>query len=142
MSEATVRSRKEDDVLQRSMKKVKESPRDHAGHEPLLPNSDVEGRSYRDKLVGVCPRAFEKAFNFGNAMEMEVETNDEADEDLPSEAIVQLNGNKKGKIQAAWKYALIVKVLGKTVGYHFLTLKNIYFKVLFIHSLKEVLFNL
>ena len=137
-----VRSRKEDDVLQRSMKKVKESPQDHAGHEPLLPNSDVEGRSYRDKLVGVCPRAFEKAFNFGNAMEMEVETNDEADEDLPSEAIVQLNGNKKGKIQAAWKYALIVKVLGKTVGYHFLTLKNIYFKVLFIHSLKEVLFNL
>ena len=124
MSEATVRSRKEDDILQRSTKKVKESHQDHAGHEPLLPNSDVEGRSYRDKLVGVCPRAFEKAFDFGNAMEMEVETNDEADEDLPSEAIVQLNGNKKGKIRAAWKYVFIVKVFGKTVGYHFLTLEK------------------
>ena len=137
-----VRSKKEDDVLQRSMKKVKESPRDHAGHEPLLPNSDVEGKSYRDKLIGVWPGAFEKAFDFGNAMEMEAETDNEADEDLPSEAIVQLNGNKKGKIRAAWKYVLIVKVFGKTIGYHFLTLKKIYFKVLFIHSLKEALFNL
>ena len=73
---------------------------------------------------------------------MEAETDNEADEDLPSEAIVQLNGNKKGKIRAAWKYVLIVKVFGKTVGYHFLTLKKIYFKVLFIHSLKEALFNL
>ena len=142
MSEATVRSRKEDDVLQRSMKKVKESHRDHAGHEPLLPNSDVEGKSYRDKLIGVWPGAFEKAFDFGNAMEMEAETDNEANEDLPSEAIVQLNENKKGKIRAAWKYVLIVKVFGKTVGYHFLTLKKIYFKVLFIHSLKEALFNL
>ena len=98
MSKATVRSREEDDVLQRSTKKVKESHRDHAGHEPLLPNSDVEGRSYRDKHVGACPRVFEKAFDFGNAMEMEAETDDEADEDLLGEAMVRLNGDRNGKI--------------------------------------------
>ena len=98
MSEATVRSKEEDDVLQWSTKKVKESHRDHVGHEPLLPNSDVEGRSYRDKLVGACPGAFEKAFNFGNAMEMEAETDDEADEDLPGKATVRLNGDRNGKI--------------------------------------------
>ena len=87
MSEATVRSREEDDVLQWSIKKVKEIHQDHVGHEPLLPNLDVEGRSYRDNPVGACPGAFEKAFDFGNAIEMEAET-DEADEDLPGEATV------------------------------------------------------
>ena len=87
MSEATVRSREEDDVLQQSIKKVKESHQDHVGHEPLLPNLDVEGRSYRDNLVGACPGAFEKAFDFGNAIEMEAKT-DEANEDLLGEATV------------------------------------------------------
>ena len=37
MSEATVRSRKEDDVLQRSMKKVKESHQDHAAMNHYFP---------------------------------------------------------------------------------------------------------
>ena len=87
MSEATVRSREEDDVLQQSIKKVKESHQDHVGHEPLLPNLDVEGRSYRDNPVGACPGAFEKAFDFGNAIEMEAKT-DEANEDLLGEATV------------------------------------------------------
>lgn len=83
-----VRSREEDDVLQRSTKKVKECHREHAGHEPPLPNSNMDGRSYRDKLVGACLGAFEKAFDFVNAMEMEAETNDEVDEDLPGKATI------------------------------------------------------
>ena len=58
----------------------------------------MEGRSYRDKLVGACPGAFEKAFNFGNAMEMEAETDDEANEDLLGEAMVRLNEGRNGKI--------------------------------------------
>ena len=97
MSEATVRSREEDDVLQWSTKKVKESHRDHVGHEPLLPNSDVEGRSYRDKHVGACPRAFEKAFDFGNVMEMEAETDDEDDEDLLGKLWFDSMGTGMGK---------------------------------------------
>ena len=111
-----MRTREEDDVLQRSTNKVKENHRDLASNEPLRPILYVEGRSYKDRLVGVCPRAFEKAFDIENTMEMEVVT----DEDSPGVATVRLTGDRKGKIRAAWKDALIVKVFGKTVGYHFL----------------------
>lgn len=120
MSEASVRSRKEDHILQRSTKKVKESHRDSFGHKNQRPNSKVEGRSYRDKLVGECTGGFEKKFEVENTMEMETMSNDETEEDLPSKATVSLSGDRKGKILAAWTNALIVKVFGKTVGYHFL----------------------
>ena len=115
-----MRTREEDDVLQWGTKKVKENHHDLVGHEPLCPGLDVEGRSYRDRLVGVCPGAFEKAFDFENTLEMEAVTDNEADEGSLGEATVQLTGDMKGKIRAAWKDALIVKVFGKTIGYHFL----------------------
>lgn len=121
MSEATVWSREEEDVLQQSTKKVKESHRDLANHKLLHSNFDAEGRSYRDRLVGMCLGAFEKAFDFENTMETEVVTDNEAEEDCPGEATVRLTSNKKSKIRAAWKDALIVKVFGKTVGFSYLT---------------------
>lgn len=80
----------------------------------------MEGRSYRDKLEGECTGGFEKKFEVENTMEMETKSNDETEEDLPSKATVSLSGDRKGKILAAWTNALIVKVFGKTVGYHFL----------------------
>ena len=122
MSEATIRSREEDDVLQRSTKN--ESHRDLVGHELLCSNLDVEGRSYRDKLVGVCPGALEKAFDIESTIEMEAMTNDRVDEDCPGEATVRLTGNRKGKIQVAWKDALTVKVFGKIVGYYLVSLRK------------------
>ena len=51
-SESTVRSREEDDALQRSTKKVKESYRDRDS--PKRPSSDRGGGggSYKEKLIG------------------------------------------------------------------------------------------
>ena len=120
MSEASVRSREEDNVLQRSTKKVKENHRDSLGHKNQRLNSDVEGRSYRDKLVGECSRVFEKVFEVENTMEMEAMSDDDLEEDLPGEATIRITEDRKCKIRAAWTNALIVKVFGKTFGYHFL----------------------
>ncbi|XP_065616924.1 uncharacterized protein LOC136062138 [Quercus suber] len=111
MSEASVRSREEDDVLQRSTKMVKENQN---------PISIMEGRSYRDKLVGECIGVFEIVFDVENVTEMETMSDDEANEDLPGVATVHLSGGRKGKIRVASTNALIVKVFGKAVGYHFL----------------------
>ena len=65
----------------------------------------MEGRSYRDKLVGKCSRVFEKVFEkvfeVENTMEMEVMLDDDLEEDLPGEATVRITGDRKGKIQAA-----------------------------------------
>ena len=112
MSEASVRSREEDNVLQRSTKKVKENHQDSLGHENQRLNSDMEGRSYRDKLVGECLGVFEKVFEVENTMEMEAMSDDDLEENLSGKAIVRITGDRKGKIQAAWTNALIVKVFG------------------------------
>ena len=42
--------------------------------------------SYRDKLVGSIPRAFEKAFGFDSAMQEDVES-DQEDEDIQTDDI-------------------------------------------------------
>ena len=112
MSEASIRFREEDDILQRSTKKVKENHQDSLGHENQRLNSDVEGRSYRDKLVGECLGVFEKVFEVENTMEMEAMSDDDLEENLLGKAIVRITGDRKGKIQAAWTNALIVKVFG------------------------------
>ena len=112
MSEASIRFREEDDILQRSTKKVKENHQDSLGHENQRLNSDVEGRSYRDKLVGECLGVFKKVFEVENTMEMEAMSDDDLEENLSGKAIVRITGDRKGKIQAAWTNALIVKVFG------------------------------
>ena len=73
---------------------------------------DVEGRSYRDKLVGECLGVFKKVFEVENTMEMEAMSDDDLEENLSGKAIVRITGDRKGKIQAAWTNALIVKVFG------------------------------
>lgn len=46
---------------------------------------------------------------------------DHEEEDLPPrEVVVRLSGARKSRIRAAWNNALIVKVFGKTIGYHYL----------------------
>lgn len=49
-----------------------------------------------------------------------MESNDEFYEPPLGEKVVRFSGNMKTKIRALWVNALIVKVFGKTVGYHFL----------------------
>ncbi|XP_075670276.1 uncharacterized protein LOC142640060 [Castanea sativa] len=110
MSESAIRSREEDEELQRSTKKVKDSHR--VGASQIF--------SFKEKLIGEIPRAFEQAFDFENHMDTEVESNNEFSEIPLGEAVVRLSGERKASIQAPWANALIVKVFGRTMGYHFL----------------------
>jgi len=65
MSEATVRSREEDDELQHSINKVKENHSLGARHNTLGSSSKEGSKSYKEKLLGEIPRAFEQPFDFG-----------------------------------------------------------------------------
>ena len=100
-SEFAIRSREEDDALQQSTKKVKESYHDRDS--PEQPSSDRGGGggSYKEKLIGLNPSAFEHKFAFENDMDTEVES-DADEEDLPpEEVVVKLFGARKAGIRAA-----------------------------------------
>lgn len=120
MSKTAVRSKEEDEELQRNTKKVKDSHRGGAslvGHHPHLGG---ESLSFKEKLIGEIPGAFKQAFDLENHMDMEVESDDEFSEIPLGEAVVKLSGERKASIRAPWANALIMKVFGRTVGYHFL----------------------
>ncbi|KAL0004807.1 hypothetical protein SO802_012368 [Lithocarpus litseifolius] len=101
MSETAIRSREEDEELQRSTKT----------------DANV---SYKEKLLKEIPGAFEHAFKFGFNVDTEAESDDEFPELPLGEKAVRFFGSMKTKIRAPWLNALIMKVFGKTVGYHFL----------------------
>ena len=63
------------------------------------------------------PGAFEKAFAFENDMEAKVELDDETSDLEASIAVVNLSREIKANIRAHWSNALIVKVIGKMLGY-------------------------
>ncbi|XP_065636434.1 uncharacterized protein LOC136070422 [Quercus suber] len=54
-------------------------------------------------------------------MDMEVEFDDESADIAAGIAAVNLSGTRKANLRALWSNALIIKVIGKTVGYQFLT---------------------
>ena len=83
------------------------------------------GLSYKDTLVGELPGAFEQAFDFNNEMEYDATSDDKFENLPPGEVVVKLSGERKNKIRALWATALIVKVFGKTMGFHFLHLRLI-----------------
>ena len=82
-------------------------------------------KSYKEKLVGEIPGAFKQAFDFESNMETEIELDDEFIDLSPSEVVVKLSRERKGKMHAPWANALIVKFFSKNVGYHFLHSKLI-----------------
>lgn len=98
MSEAAMRSREEDEELQRSTKKVKENHSLGTRHNTLGPSSEGGSKSYKEKLLGEIPRAFEQAFDFGFNMEMEVELDDEFSNFTLGEKAIKFSGNMKAKI--------------------------------------------
>lgn len=116
--EAPVRSREEDEELQRSNKKVKEvhsinnSPRAEV-------RAEDSRNSNKERLTGVIAGAYEEAFSVENGMETEVESDDESSDLAAGIVAVNLSGARKASIRAQWTNALIVKVVGKTVGYQF-----------------------
>lgn len=97
--ESLVRSREEDEELQ-SMKKVKECHCDKPAQGFHVNGAGAGGLSYKDSLMGEILGAF--------------------DDLPPGEVAVKLSGDRKSKIKASWSSALIMKVFGRTVGYHFL----------------------
>ena len=112
MSQDTaVRSREEDEELDRSTKKVKEDHREG--------NTSVS-YNYKESLVGEMPGAYEQAFVTDYEMEAEVDSDD--DESNPKAGVIAMNipGERKASIRAKWTKALIVKVVGKALGYQFL----------------------
>ena len=70
-------------------------------------------------MLGEMPGAFEQAFSFGLSMDTEAKSDDEFLELPIGEKAVKFSGSTKTRIRAPWTNALIVKVFGKTVGYHF-----------------------
>ena len=113
----TRRSSEEEDELQRSVKKFKDS---NSARSFTQPRTIV---SYRDTLLGDIPGAYEQAFSF----ERNWDDNDKSDTDLEPliEGMVEVKLSKEtfSRIRAPWLKALIVKVYGRTVGFNYLTFK-------------------
>ncbi|KAK9991767.1 hypothetical protein SO802_026752 [Lithocarpus litseifolius] len=77
-------------------------------------------RSYKDKLMGVVSGAYAQMCSFNDSFEDVTESDNEVNELAEGFAAVKLSKDIKSRIHSAWTNALIVKVFGCTVGYHFL----------------------
>lgn len=101
---------------------MKENHHDRGSRKP---NTSIRGGgcgSYKEKLLGVFPAAYEQAFALDNDMEtdMEMESDDETSDLSAGIAAVNLSGERKEMMRGPWTNSLIVKVFGKSVGYQFL----------------------
>lgn len=128
-------SREEEAELARSNKKVKDSQ--HAefsvGHREGSPSSEYQRqdssarRSFKDKLVGVIPGAYVKAFEFDNLMEEDEESDgdSEAGQGKLREGwvSVQLTKETKQRLRGTWSKAIIVKLVGRTIGLAYMRTK-------------------
>ena len=110
-------SSEEEDTLHRSTKKIKE------GHDPSPFASSVENQnlSYKEKLVGHLPGAYESTFSLASLMLEEADSDVEEDDLEEGTIAVALSKEEKSRIRSQWSNALIIKTFGKTVGYQFLS---------------------
>ena len=79
--------------------------------------------SYKDNLVGDIPGAYEQAFKFKKDWEDGYESEANMEPLTEGMAKVKLSKETKARIRALWSKALIVKVYGRLVGFHYLTFK-------------------
>nr|POE71615.1 hypothetical protein CFP56_38661 [Quercus suber] len=121
-------SREEESELARSNKKVKDF--NHAGFNgdsratsPSLGNQDWGSNtkpSFKDKLVGEIPGAFAQAFDLADQMEEDLDSNEESGEtSIPvreGQVKFTLSKETKKRIQGPWSKAVIVKLVGRTMG--------------------------
>ena len=108
------KSTEEEAKLQRSTKK----PKDAKGATEFSTPP-----SYRDKLIGEMSGAFAQAFNLVNH-EMDMSTPPVCMNELVNGMVaVNLDPATRSTIRARWNHALIVKVYGRTVGFHYLRSK-------------------
>ena len=126
-------SREEKDELARSKKKVKVKDVNHAGfsEEPSSspsspshgPASGNQGMSFKAKLLGEIPGAYTQAFNFGESMEDDADSDEEVESLRQGLVAVKFSKDFKQSIRKPWARTLIVKVYGRTVGLNFLQAK-------------------
>lgn len=98
--EIAVRTREEDEELQRSTKKVKENHKRGLSHDDS-PHTFEDGRnSYKDSLVGEVLGAFELAFLSRNEMDVGIESDSEESNLVAGVVIVNLFGETKATLCA------------------------------------------
>ena len=76
--------------------------------------------SIKDKVVGEILGAYTQAFNFGDLMEDDEESDDEVEALKEGLVAVKFSRELKQKIRNLWARALIVKVCGRSIGFNFL----------------------
>lgn len=76
--------------------------------------------SFKDKVVGEIPSAYTQAFNFGDLMEEDAESDDEVEALREGLVTVKFSKEFKQKIRNPWTRALIVKVYRRSIGFNFL----------------------
>ena len=125
-------SREEEAELARSNKKVKDFS--HAefngGSRASSPTLENQARgpntkpSFKDKLVGEIPGAFAQAFDLTDQMEEDIDSDDECGEaSTPvreGQVRIMLSKETKKRIRGPWSKALIVKLIGKTMGLNYM----------------------
>ena len=84
--------------------------------------SGLEGMegSYKAKLLGEIPGAYEQAFEFDQEMDTSVESDDDMSHLSRGMKAISVSKETKVHICVQWSSVLIVKVFGKTMGYQFL----------------------
>ena len=107
--ESLKHSNAETDNLACSTKKFKDS---HQSTEDKEDNLHAKVGSYRDRLVGSIPGAFEKAFGFASAMQEDVESDNEDEHAQDGSLIVCFSRDDKTHMGAPWYQALIIKPFG------------------------------
>nr|POF06076.1 uncharacterized protein CFP56_38217 [Quercus suber] len=128
-------SREEEAELARSNKKVKDIT--HAefngGSRASSPSSERQATgfttrtSFKDKLVGEIPGAFAKAFDLTDHMEEDLESDDEDGQaSYPireGQVKIKLSKDTKRRIRGPWSKAIIVKLVGRTMGLSYMQSK-------------------
>ncbi|KAK9996394.1 hypothetical protein SO802_021080 [Lithocarpus litseifolius] len=128
-------SREEEAELARSNKKVKgiTHAEFNGGSRDSSPSSENQATgfstrtSFKDKLVGEIPGAFAQAFDLTDHMEEDLDSDDENGQASNSvcegQVKIKLSKDTKRRIQGPWSKAIIVKLVGKTLGLNYMQSK-------------------
>nr|POE91943.1 hypothetical protein CFP56_54296 [Quercus suber] len=117
------RSSEESDALERNTKKFKDNHCEEEHQSGYAGSTENAFRSYKDKLVGDIPGAYEQAFGFDAFMEDEADSDCEETSLCEGMVAVSLSKEEKVRIRGPWGNAIIVKAFGRKVGFLFLSTK-------------------
>ena len=106
------KSSEENDALERSTKKFKDNHGEEEAQSGKFETNANAFRSYKDKLVGDIPRAYEQAFGFYAFMEDEADSDCEESSLCEGMVAVSLSKEEKVRIRKPWGNAIIVKTFG------------------------------